>query len=184
MVTKMRLKMKNKFITLFIFLSILFLIFLSLGPFFTLYSIKQSVDEKDSIKLSNNINFPTLRLNIKDQLSNELSKKVKLESGIFNILAEGFASKLVDETVDVLLTPENLFRLINGEEPSSILRGEKVSFNENNSYEILESINYKFESHKKFSVFVQGKNKKVIQLILRRSGFQWQLSNITIPDIS
>ena len=121
---------------------------------------------------------------IKDQLTNELSKKVKLESGIFNILAEGFASKLVDETVDVLLTPENLLRLINGEEPSSILRGEKVSFNENNSYEILESINYKFESHKKFSVFVQGKNKKVIQLILRRSGFQWQLSNITIPDIN
>ena len=156
----------------------------SSGPFLTLYSIKQSVGEKDSIKLSNNINFPILRFNIKDQLSKELSKKVKLESDIFNILAEGFASKLVDETVDILLTPGNLLRLINGEEPSSILRNEKVSFNENNSYEILESINYKFESHKKFSVFVQGKNKKVIQLILRRSGFQWQLSNITIPDIS
>jgi glycogen debranching enzyme len=117
-------------------------------------------------------------------LSKELSKKVKLESDIFNILAEGFASKLVDETVDILLTPGNLLRLINGEEPSSILRNEKVSFNENNSYEILERINYKFESHKKFSVFVRGKNKKVIQLMLRRSGFQWQLSNITIPDIN
>ena len=176
--------MRKKFVIIFIFFAIMLLAIFSLGPFLTLYSIKQSVGEKDSIKLSNNINFPTLRLNIKDQLTNELSKKVKLESGIFNILAEGFASKLVDEAVDVLLTPENLLRLINGEEPSSILRGEKVSFNENNSYEILESINYKFESHKKFSVFVQGKNKKVIQLILRRSGFQWQLSNITIPDIS
>ena len=176
--------MRKKFIIIFIFFAILLLAILCSGPFLTLYSIKQSVGEKDSVKLSNNINFPTLRLNIKDQLSNELSKKVKLESGIFNILAEGFASKLVDETVDVLLTPENLLRLINGEEPSSILRDEKVSFNENNSYEILESINYKFESHKKFSVFVQGKNKKVIQLILRRSGFQWQLSNITIPDIN
>ena len=176
--------MRKKFVIIFIFFAIMLLAIFSLGPFLTLYSIKQSVGEKDSVKLSNNINFPTLRLNIKDQLTNELSKKVKLESGIFNILDEGFASKLVDETVDVLLTPENLLRLINGEEPSSILRGEKVSFNENNSYEILESINYKFESHKKFSVFVQGKNKKVIQLILRRSGFQWQLSNITIPDIS
>ena len=125
-----------------------------------------------------------MRLNIKDQLSKELSKKVKLESGIFNILAEGFASKLVDETVDILLTPGNLMRLINGEKPSSILRDEKVNFNENNSYEILESINYKFESHKKFSVFVRGKNNKVIQLILRRSGLQWQLSNITIPEIN
>ena len=176
--------MRKKFIIIFIFFAIMLLAILSSGPFLTLYSIKQSVGEKDSIKLSNNINFPILRFNIKDQLSKELSKKVKLESDIFNILAEGFASKLVDETVDILLTPGNLLRLINGEEPSSILRNEKVSFNENNSYEILERINYKFESHKKFSVFVRGKNKKVIQLMLRRSGFQWQLSNITIPDIN
>lgn len=176
--------MRKKFVIIFIFFAIMLLAIFSSGPFLTLYSIKQSVGEKDSIKLSNNINFPILRFNIKDQLSKELSKKVKLESDIFNILAEGFASKLVDETVDILLTPGNLLRLINGEEPSSILRNEKVSFNENNSYEILESINYKFESHKKFSVFVRGKNKKVIQLMLRRSGFQWQLSNITIPDIN
>ena len=142
--------MKKKFILLFIFFAIMLLAILSSGPFLTLYSIKQSVGEKDSVKLSNNINFPTLRLNIKDQLSKELSKKVKLESGIFNILSEGFASKLVDETVDILLTPGNLMRLINGEKPSSILRDEKVNFNENNSYEILESIKYKFESHKKF----------------------------------
>ena len=129
--------MRKKFVIIFIFFAIMLLAIFSSGPFLTLYSIKQSVGEKDSIKLSNNINFPILRFNIKDQLSKELSKKVKLESDIFNILAEGFASKLVDETVDILLTPGNLLRLINGEEPSSILRNEKVSFNENNSYEFL-----------------------------------------------
>lgn len=104
--------MKKKLILLFVFLIILFLGFLSLGPFLTLYSIKNSVDKKDSFKLSSNINFPALRLNIKDQLSTELSKKMRLEGGIFNILAEGFANTLVDEAIDGLLTPDNLRRLL------------------------------------------------------------------------
>ena len=97
-----------------------------------------------------------MRLNIKEQLNAELSRKIKLESGIFNILAEGFANSLVDEAVDGLLTPENIERLIKGEEPSSILKNEKIEYNEDYSYDILDSIKYKYESHKKFSVFVKG----------------------------
>ena len=155
--------MKKKFILLFSFLAILLLGFLGSGPFLTLYSIKISLDEKNSNKLSSNINFPLLRLNIKEQLNAELSRKIKLESGIFNILAEGFANSLVDEAVDGLLTPENIERLIKGEEPSSILKNEKIEYNEDYSYDILDSIKYKYESHKKFSVFVKGKNNKQIK---------------------
>ena len=174
--------MKKKFILLFSFLAILLLGFLGSGPFLTLYSIKISLTEKNSNKLSSNINFPLLRLNIKEQLNAELSRKIKLESGIFNILAEGFANSLVDEAVDGLLIPENIERLIKGEEPSSILKNEKIEYNEDYSYDILDSIKYKYESHKKFSVFVKGKNNKQIKLILGRSGFYWKLINITIPD--
>ena len=174
--------MKKKFILLFSFLAILLLGFLGSGPFFFFYSIKISLDEKNSNKLSSNINFPLLRLNIKEQLNAELSRKIKLESGIFNILAEGFANSLVDEAVDGLLTPENIERLIKGEEPSSILKNEKIEYNVDYSYDILDSIKYKYESHKKFSVFVKGKNNKQIKLILGRSGFYWKLINITIPD--
>lgn len=174
--------MKKKFILLFSFLAILLLVFLGSGPFLTLYSIKISLAEKNSNKLSSNINFPLLRLNIKEQLNAELSRKIKLESGIFNILAEGFANSLVDEAVDGLLTPENIERLIKGEEPSYILKNEKIEYNEDYSYDILDSIKYKYESHKKFSVFVKGKNNKQIKLILGRSGFYWKLINITIPD--
>ncbi|MDA9623432.1 DUF2939 domain-containing protein [Rhodobiaceae bacterium] len=174
--------MKKKFILLFSFLAILLLGFLGSGPFLTLYSIKISLAEKNSNKLSSNINFSLLRLNIKEQLNAELSRKIKLESGIFNILAESFANSLVDEAVDGLLTPENIERLIKGEEPSSILKNEKIEYNEDYSYDNLDSIKYKYESHKKFSVFVKGKNNKQIKLILGRSGFYWKLINITIPD--
>jgi hypothetical protein len=174
--------MKKKFVILFIFITILILGFLLSGPFITLYSIKNSLDKKDSYKLSSNINFPILKLNIKGQLNDELSKKIKLESGIFNILAEGLATSLIDEAVESLLTTENIGRLIKGEEPSSILKNEKIEYNEDYSYDILDSIKYKYESHKKFSVFVKGKNNKQIKLILGRSGFYWKLINITIPD--
>ena len=174
--------MKKKFVILFIFITILILGFLLSGPFLTLHSIKNSLDKKDSYKLSSNINFPILKLNIKGQLNDELSKKIKLESGIFNILAEGLATSLIDEAVESLLTTENIGRLINGEEPSSVLKNEKIEDSEDDSFNILESIEYKYVSHKLFSVLITGKNNKEINLILGRQGFKWKLINITIPE--
>ena len=97
-------------------------------------------------------------------------------------MAEGLATSLIDEAVESLLTTENIGRLINGEEPSSVLKNEKIEDSEDDSFNILESIEYKYVSHKLFSVLITGKNNKEINLILGRQGFNWKLINITIPE--
>ena len=68
--------MKKKFVIFFTSLVILLLILLLSGPFLTLYSIKESIEEKDSITLSKNIYFPKLRSNIKIQINSSLSKSI------------------------------------------------------------------------------------------------------------
>ena len=49
--------MKKVLISLLLFF-VFALTFLGLGPFLTLYSLKESIEEKDSAKLSQNIYFP------------------------------------------------------------------------------------------------------------------------------
>ena len=174
--------MKKILISLLLFF-ILVSTFLGLGPFLTLYSIKESIEEKDSSKLSQNIYFPELRSNLKDQVNLSLSDRInkKLNDNPLRFLAEGLADIVVDETLDVFLTPDGLGRLIDGEDPSSIIRNNKKLDTEDDGIEVLESIEFKYQSMNRFIVLIETINKKQIILHLDRFGIKWKLVNVILP---
>jgi len=174
--------MKKILISLLLFF-ILVSTFLGLGPFLTLYSIKESIEEKDSSKLSQNIYFPELRSNLKNQINLSLSDRInkKLNDNPLRFLAEGLADIVVDETLDVFLTPDGLGRLIDGEDPSSIIRNNKKLDTEDDGVEVLESIKFKYQSMNRFIVLIETINKKQIILHLDRFGIKWKLVNVILP---
>jgi hypothetical protein len=174
--------MKKILISLLLFF-ILISTFLGLGPFLTLYSIKESIEEKDSSKLSQNIYFPELRSNLKNQINLSLSDRInkKLNDNPLRFLAEGLADIVVDETLDVFLTPDGLGRLIDGEDPSSIIRNNKKLDTEGEGIEVLESIEFKYQSMNRFIVLIETVNKKQIILHLDRFGIKWKLVNVILP---
>lgn len=174
--------MKKILISLLLFF-VLVSTFLGLGPFLTLYSIKESIEEKDSSKLSQNIYFPELRSNLKNQINLSLSDRInkKLNDNPLRFLAEGLADIVVDETLDVFLTPDGLGRLIDGEDPSSIIRNNKKLDTEGEGIEVLESIEFKYQSMNRFIVLIETINKKQIILHLDRFGIKWKLVNVILP---
>ena len=174
--------MKKILISLLLFF-VLISTFLGLGPFLTLYSIKESIEEKDSSKLSQNIYFPELRSNLKNQINLSLSDRInkKLNDNPLRFLAEGLADIVVDETLDVFLTPDGLGRLIDGEDPSSIIRNNKKLDTEGKGIEVLESIEFKYQSMNRFIVLIETVNKKQIILHLDRFGIRWKLVNVILP---
>ena len=174
--------MKKILISLLLFF-VFVLIFLGLGPFLTLYSIKESIEERNSNKLSQNIYFPELRSNLKDQVNLSLSDRInkKLNDNPLRFLAEGLADIVVDETLDVFLTPDGLGRLIDGEDPSSIIRNNKKLDTEGKGIEVLESIEFKYQSMNRFIVLIETVNKKQIILHLDRFGIRWKLVNVILP---
>ena len=174
--------MKKILISLLLFF-VLVSTFLGLGPFLTLYSIKESIEEKDSSKLSQNIYFPELRSNLKNQINLSLSDRInkKLNDNPLRFLAEGLADIVVDETLDVFLTPDGLGRLIDGEDPSSIIRNNKKLDTEGEGIEVLESIEFKYQSMNRFIVLIETVNKKQIILHLDRFGVKWKLVNVILP---
>jgi len=174
--------MKKVLISLLLFF-IFVISFLGLGPFLTLYSIKDSIEERNSNKLSQNIYFPELRSNLKDQVNLSLSDRInkKLNDNPLRFLAEGLADIVVDETLDVFLTPDGLGRLIDGEDPSSIIRNNKKSNKKDDGIEVLESIEFKYESMNRFIVLINTINNKQITLHLDRFGIRWKLVNVILP---
>ena len=174
--------MKKILIALLLFF-VLVSTFLGLGPFLTLYSIKESIEQKDSSKLSQNIYFPELRSNLKNQINLSFSDRInkKLNDNPLRFLAEGLADIVVDETLDVFLTPDGLGRLINGEDPSSIIRNNKKLDREGDGIEVLESIEFKYQSINRFIVLIETVNKNQIILHLDRFGIKWKLVNVILP---
>ncbi len=174
--------MKKILISLLLFF-VFVLIFLGLGPFLTLYSIKESIEERNSNKLSQNIYFPELRSNLKDQVNLSLSDRInkKLNDNPLRFLAEGLADIVVDETLDIFLTPDGLGRLIDGEDPSSIIRNNKKLDKKDDGIEVLESIEFKYQSMNRFVVFINTINNKQIILHLDRFGVRWKLVNVILP---
>ena len=174
--------MKKILISLLLFF-VFVLIFLGLGPFLTLYSIKDSIEERNSNKLSQNIYFPELRSNLKDQVNLSLSDRInkKLNDNPLRFLAEGLADIVVDETLDIFLTPDGLGRLIDGEDPSSIIRNNKKLDKKDDGIEVLESIEFKYQSMNRFIVFINTINNKQIILHLDRFGVRWKLVNVILP---
>jgi len=174
--------MKKVLISLLLFF-VFVISFLGLGPFLTLYSIKDSIEERNSNKLSQNIYFPELRSNLKDQINLSLSDRInkKLNDNPLRFLAEGLADIVVDETLDVFLTPDGLGRLIDGEDPSSIIRNNKKSNKKDDGIEVLESIEFKYESINRFIVLINAINNKQIKLHLDRFGIRWKLVNVILP---
>lgn len=174
--------MKKVLISLLLFFVLVFT-FLVLGPFLTLYSLKESIEEKDSSKLSKNIYFPELRSNLKNQINLSLSDRInkKLNENPLRFLAEELADIVVDETLDVFLTPDGLGRLIDGEDPSSIIRNNKKLDKKDDGIEVLESIRFKYQSVYRFIVLINTVNNKQIILHLDRFGIRWKLVNIVLP---
>jgi len=157
--------------------------FLGLGPFLTLYSLKESIEEKDSNRLSKNIYFPELRSNLKSQINLSLSDRInkKLNENPLRFLAEELADIVVDETLDVFLTPDGLGRLIDGEDPSSIIRNNKKLDRKDDEIEFFESIRLKYQSVNRFIVLINTVNNKQIILHLDRFGIRWKLVNVVLP---
>ncbi len=155
--------------------------YVATGPFITFSSIKTGIVEKDSEKLSENIDFPALRQNIKEQFNASMIKNAseELEGNFLSIIAVGLASKFVDEVVDLLLTPSGLTTFMEGKKSG---KGDDKSITPTfKKDELFKNVRYSYDSLSKFSIWVTNEMEEEIRFVLKREGFSWKLVNIVIP---
>jgi len=158
---------------------LLLLLFIA-SPFMALNSMKTAAIKQDGEKLTEMIDFSSVRQSIKDQVNASMAKELASSSdgNPFAALGAMFASSLIDGIVDAMITPVGLQSLFSGN-PSSSNGAEQSSVN---SDKILKNAEFKYNSLNKFTVSVKAdESGQPVKLILRREGLSWKLSEIIIP---
>ena len=88
------------------------------SPYYTIYQIKQAVEQQDEHKLARYVNFLVLKQNLKSQLQVKLQQHVEQQNGsFFGMLALATTEKTLDRLLDQLVNPSTILLYMKGKRP-------------------------------------------------------------------
>ena len=162
--------------------------YIAAGPYLIVSAIKTGIVEKDFERLSENIDFSTLRQNMKrrsntvemERVAAQLFTQGNLFTGLVTGLMVESLHPIDDRLIDLYLTPSGL---------AYWMRGEKSIKNEKNGSapslkkdDLLKNARFSYDSINKFSIWMPNDKGKEIRFVLKRNGFSWKLVNLIIPN--
>lgn len=157
------------------------------GPFLTVKAIRDAAKAQDTAALSEHVDFPALRGNLKAQLDDYVVRKAgaDVQSNVFGAIALRIASGVAGGTVEAMVTPAGLGAILEGR--NLWHRASGGSINETDSYatrapaDPLEGARYGFESTSRFTATVDNDDGEPVTFVLARNGLRWKLSDIRLP---
>jgi hypothetical protein len=150
--------------------------YVATGPYRTLSTLRNALSQGDATLLAQCVDFPTLRQNLKTQLSARANGGVNavVPSGILAQIAGGIAGSVIDATVDTFVTPTGLSRLLAG---GSLVANQAPSVGGQAPQNHLENAHGSFESS---SIFVVTVPSSAVVIELSRNGLDWQVTNVRL----
>lgn len=147
--------------------------YIAYDPYLTVSNIKTGIAERDSEQLADNIDFPTLRQNLKEQLSAVMVQEAtkKLDDNPFAALAAGLVTQVADGFVDSLVTPSGLAALMEGKQPSQ--GGASNNSEPTQKEKLFKQARFSYDSLSKFSIWVKNDEGKEVRFVLARDGLTW-----------
>tara|TARA_R110002033_G_scaffold115955_1_gene160354 strand:+ start:486 stop:1244 length:759 start_codon:yes stop_codon:yes gene_type:complete len=191
----------NKLVLLFGALLVVGLIYVVASPFLVVHSIQSAVERRDAEALSNHVDYPVFRQNMKDQVNARIMEEVtvELEGNPFAAMGMALASKLVDSIVDSMVTPAGIARIMQGEKPAMAAvksggAGGKMPDTEGSQEPVLpaehgqpaqnsfEDASMSYESLSRFVVTFTDESGEEVRFIFHRHGItDWLLTDMTLP---
>lgn len=154
--------------------------YLYVSPYLALNSIKNAAQSRDAETLSNYIDFPSLKESLRDQVKAKFAKEMmegESNNG-FEALGAVFATAMVDQLIDGLITPDGIAALMlqkEKEEPSS-----KEMDRTQEQSEIIYNTSY--TSFNSFRVDIGNADEdNVIKVVLHRDGLNWKITQLDLP---
>ncbi len=88
------------------------------GPYYTVYQIRQAVEQQDAVKLAKYVNFIQLKQNLKAQLQAKLKRRLEQQNGsFFGMLAITTTEKTLDNVLDNTVNPSTILLYMKGKRP-------------------------------------------------------------------
>jgi len=160
------------------------IVYLAACPYLAVSRIRDGLINKDSEGLSENIEFPTLKQHLKDQMNAAMAANMEddKENVAMNFFATGVATLFIDKIIDNYVTPGGLTRMLSDAE---ITEGEATENAESEDpSEIFRNATYRYDSLHSFSVYVPANDGDgEMRMVLKRRGIAtWKLCYLYFPD--
>lgn len=156
------------------------------SPYLAVASLRKAAKAGNAEAMRENVDFPSVRESLKDQLNDIASKKLlKKSNNPWEKLGMTFAAALIGPMVDAYVTPENLARAINGEKVE--LKPGKTSESSLVSEAPQPVTHMQYETKNRFVVDLTETEKngsqKTTGFVFSREGFfGWKLSSLRLPQ--
>ena len=153
-------------------------------PYVTVYQMKIAAENQDGEALSEHIDFPALRQNLKDQLNAKLGVELvqeAMDDNPFTALGAALGGMLVGKMIDVYVNPAGIIELMKGE--SLDTESTDGSTEKQTPTEPFTNVSMSYESLSKFSVTIRQNTElaEEVKFNLRRKGMGWKLTEILLP---
>jgi hypothetical protein len=156
-------------------------------PYITVYQIKQAAEAGDAKSISEKVNFPILKENLKIKFMASMNQHMEnLKDNPFSGFAQMMILPLVNSMVDVYISPSGLALMLEGIKPNKEKDSTAARPESSNPTKDDLAVNYSYVSLNAFKVTVSNKKSPsdIFTFVLNRDGIlRWQLVDIDIPSL-
>ena len=157
--------------------------YLYASPYLVLNSIKTAAQNGESEKVSQYIDYPSVRQSFKDQINAMMIKEIanQKDDG-FAALGAMLASTMVDKMIDGIVTPEGMTLMLKGKD----LRDAQQDSQDTQTSETQEQTKPEYEagytSMNDFEVVIKDQDQsKEVKVLMVRDGLSWKIHKIAVP---
>jgi hypothetical protein len=180
-------KMMRSILGGFIFVLLLACGLVFASPYIALEGLRDALESGDAEDISNRIDFPLLRLNMKEQLNATMAKNVDRESedNPFAALATSMASLVIENALDALVTPAGVAKLVAGQQlldPEGADENQIPDDDSNTRRNLLSEARVVHDSLDSVSVWVPNDYGNEFRIVMRRFGMTWKLTNVILSE--
>jgi hypothetical protein len=181
----------KKWLTVTAIIALMLLVYAALGPYLTIHRIEKSIIQQDYEALSEQIDFPAVRADLKIQLR----RKIEAETPEFfkNIpyaekTVTSLSSAFLEQTIDPLMAGQLLY-IMQGNHPdldfglSELLQPTTVP--ESTSTEaVFHDAKYQYIDQRTFIATVAHPETGTYRFTFKRHGLTWKLAAIELPMLA
>lgn len=149
-------------------------------PHLTLRSMKAAAEERDATTFSQYVDFPAVRQSLKAELKARMATSATNQSAFpFQALGGVFGEALLEQMVDVMVRPETLAVMFQGEGPP---KGGAPAAQPGLAPDVDMDAGYDGPNHFVISVKRRDSVEGPVKFVLVRDGvLQWKLAAVDLP---
>lgn len=177
----------KKWLALPLLVLLMLLGWIAAGPFMTVNAIREAIRDQDTAALSEHVDFPVLRQNLKAQFEDYLARSAdaELQADPFGAIVLGLASRASGSVVDMLATPAGIGAVLEGRGLLHRIGGGGVRRDDGYAHaappDPLRDAEYGFDSPSRFTATVRNDAGDPVVFVLSRRGLRWKLDDIRLP---